>query len=79
MRDKNEIVLDTRGKQCPEPFVELVKTFMKLKGGKGIIKIYTDDETCVTFIPKHAEEVGFHVTSIERMENYIIISLNMES
>ncbi|MDT7887676.1 MAG: sulfurtransferase TusA family protein [Desulfurococcales archaeon] len=72
-----EVVLDTRGQLCPKPFIELVKAFMKL-GGVGIVKIYTDDETCTSVIPKHAEEVGFQVISIERGDSYIIITVKME-
>ncbi len=76
--EQREVVLDTRGQQCPKPFIELVKAFMKLEG-KGVIKIYTDDETCMSVIPAHAEEVGFQVVSMDRVENYIVIVVKMES
>lgn len=72
-----EVVLDTRGQQCPKPFLELVKAFMKM-GGSGVVKIYTDDETCMSVIPGHAESVGFQVVSMERVENYIVIVVKME-
>ncbi len=77
MESSREIVLDTRGQVCPKPFIELVKAFMKL-GGNGVVKVYTDDETCTSVIPRHAEEVGFQVVSIERMEGYIVITVKME-
>jgi len=71
------VTLDTRGQLCPKPFIELVKVFMKL-GGSGVVRIYTDDETCVNVIPRHAEEVGFQVLSIERREGFIEIVVKME-
>jgi len=77
MEPAKEVVLDTRGQVCPKPFIELVKAFMKL-GGNGTVKVYTDDETCISIIPKHAEEVGFQVVSIERLEGYIVITVKME-
>ncbi len=77
MDAEKEVVLDTRGQLCPKPFIELVKVFMKL-GGVGIVKVYTDDETCISVIPRHAEEVGFQVISIERREDYVVITVKME-
>jgi TusA-related sulfurtransferase len=50
---------------------------MKL-GGVGTVKVYTDDETCTSVIPRHAEEVGFQVISIERREGYVVITVKME-
>ncbi len=75
--ENRELILDTRGQQCPKPFIELVKAFMKLEG-RGVVKVYTDDETCMSVIPKHAEEVGFQVVSMERVESYIVITVKME-
>ncbi|MEM4969758.1 MAG: sulfurtransferase TusA family protein [Sulfolobales archaeon] len=77
MDTEKEVILDTRGQLCPKPFIELVKVFMKL-GGVGVVKVYTDDETCTSVIPKHAEEVGFQVISIERKEGYVVITVKME-
>jgi Predicted redox protein, regulator of disulfide bond formation len=77
MNTEKEVVLDTRGQLCPKPFIELVKVFMKL-GGVGTVKVYTDDETCTSVIPRHAEEVGFQVISIERREGYVVITVKME-
>lgn len=77
MDTEKEVILDTRGQLCPKPFIELVKVFMKL-GGVGVVKVYTDDETCTSVIPRHAEEVGFQVISIERKEGYVVITVKME-
>ena len=76
-KEENEFVLDARGQECPKPFIEMVKVFMKM-GGQGVVKVYTDDESCTSVIPKHAEEVGFTVISIDKKDNYYIIVVKME-
>jgi len=74
----DEIVLDTRGKKCPRPFTDLVRTLIRLRG-RGTIRVYTDDESCATFIPKHVEEVGLVVDGISREDGYLVITVRGRS
>ncbi|MEM4966300.1 MAG: sulfurtransferase TusA family protein [Sulfolobales archaeon] len=74
--DVREEVLDTRGQLCPKPFIELVKILFRVGEG-GVIRIYTDDESCIDYIPKHVEEVGLRIESIERREGFAVITIRV--
>lgn len=63
------LVVDARGSPCPGPFVEVVKAFMKTRG-KGPFIVLTDDEDCIHFIPEHASEFDFAVSSSEAKDGY---------
>jgi len=72
-----EAVIDTRGQKCPQPFVEMVKAFMKM-GGRGRVRILTDDETCKTFIPDYGKDLDFNLVSIEDKGGYYEIVMSKE-
>ena len=69
-----EVILDTRGQKCPRPFTDLVRALIRTKG-RGVVRVYTDDESCATFIPKHVEEVGLTVDEIARRDGYLVITV----
>lgn len=72
-----ETIVDTRGQKCPYPFVEMVKAFMKM-GGKGRVKVITDDETCLHFIPDYGKDLDFKLVSIEARGGYYEITMSKE-
>lgn len=78
MEDVREVTLDTRGQKCPQPFVEMVKTFMKM-GGRARVRIITDDEACLKFIPDYGKDLDFEVISVERGEGYYVIVMAKSS
>ena len=78
MSDVREVTLDTRGQKCPQPFVEMVKAFMRM-GGRGRVRVITDDEACLKFIPDYGRDLDFEVVSVEEAEGYYVIVMAKSS
>ena len=76
--DVVEVTLDTRGQKCPQPFVEMVKVFMKVKG-RVRVKVITDDEACLKFIPDYGRDLDFELVRIEESQGYYVIVMGRSS
>ncbi len=67
-----EIIVDTRGQKCPQPFIEMVRASMKVSG-RVRIKVLTDDEKCLNFIPDYGRDLDYELVSVEEAQGYYII------
>jgi TusA-related sulfurtransferase len=73
-----EVTLDTRGQKCPQPFVEMVKVFMKTTG-KVRVRVITDDEACLKFIPDYGRDLDFELVNVEEGQGYYVIVMGRSS
>lgn len=73
-----EVTLDTRGQRCPQPFVEMVKVFMRTKG-RVRVRVITDDEACLKFIPDYGRDLDFELVSVEEGQGYYVIVMGRSS
>lgn len=73
VQDK-EVVVDTRGSRCPQPFVEMIKAFARI-GWKGRVKLLTSDKRCRDMVVELGGSLGIRmVGEAQEGEIYIIIA-----
>jgi TusA-related sulfurtransferase len=56
----------------------MVKVFMRTKG-RVRVRVITDDEACLKFIPDYGRDLDFELVSIEEGQGYYVIVMGRSS
>ncbi len=66
--------LDLRGRECPEPYIIVMRKFMNMKPGDSM-EVLMDSWKCAFLVVESMKAVKMGSVNIEKEDNYYVIKL----